>query len=613
MILALLLLCSTITQFSDGYVIGGGTQGVFVQIRAANPLSFSSCDHLLLVTFFSNNHRGTGTHVDCTTYIFCKKLCSCLMPKGLPTLDPGGNQNNPNSPTYNGGIGGGVYPGGGGNNGGVQRDEGGYCNSNTDCRSGLYCTASVNGVKICLSTSNGGGGNGFPSGNGGCQTSSNCQYGSVCVVTNGQGNCQIQTGGYVSPARQGMVRYPSSNSITVDFNEDVFSKNAPEPGKINSGCERDADCDDELSCTMYFGEMMCRSPIKPLIPLRCESDAECPSTEYLCVFSTAMQDRVCYKYGDVVTDGYVIPIKHKISMELKKSTTTSSPPITTTHLSKPEESNGLFAESEAIFEQPGSLLTSALQKRADKMSQNGPTPPMYVKMSDIPSEHVIAGQHDGEAVRITKVVVKEEKEMEENGETREKVIPKIGEGVGMVDDEPIDPMATCRMGESCSGRVRFVDRNVTVCRYDMFKKHRQCLYHSDCISGQRCTPTGRDIATCETDISATIGSIQCFYDYECSGGEKCTLVDEKERKFVCRPSPTSDPRMNQICTTNSQCPFQQVCAEKNNAELLKITISMYIFESNFTQNSESYGCFVSQNSKNLSVPTYFEESVSNVI
>ncbi|CCD67394.2 uncharacterized protein CELE_C45G9.6 [Caenorhabditis elegans] len=500
MILALLLLCSTITQFSDGYVIGGGTQ-------------------------------------------------------------PGGNQNNPNSPTYNGGIGGGVYPGGGGNNGGVQRDEGGYCNSNTDCRSGLYCTASVNGVKICLSTSNGGGGNGFPSGNGGCQTSSNCQYGSVCVVTNGQGNCQIQTGGYVSPARQ-------------DFNEDVFSKNAPEPGKINSGCERDADCDDELSCTMYFGEMMCRSPIKPLIPLRCESDAECPSTEYLCVFSTAMQDRVCYKYGDVVTDGYVIPIKHKISMELKKSTTTSSPPITTTHLSKPEESNGLFAESEAIFEQPGSLLTSALQKRADKMSQNGPTPPMYVKMSDIPSEHVIAGQHDGEAVRITKVVVKEEKEMEENGETREKVIPKIGEGVGMVDDEPIDPMATvcqfdyhCRMGESCSGRVRFVDRNVTVCRYDMFKKHRQCLYHSDCISGQRCTPTGRDIATCETDISATIGSIQCFYDYECSGGEKCTLVDEKERKFVCRPSPTSDPRMNQICTTNSQCPFQQVCRQSGGVSL----------------------------------------------
>lgn len=133
----------------------------------------------------------------------------------LEHFQPGGNQNNPNSPTYNGGIGGGVYPGGGGNNGGVQRDEGGYCNSNTDCRSGLYCTASVNGVKICLSTSNGGGGNGFPSGNGGCQTSSNCQYGSVCVVTNGQGNCQIQTGGYVSPARQGMVRYPSSNSITV--------------------------------------------------------------------------------------------------------------------------------------------------------------------------------------------------------------------------------------------------------------------------------------------------------------------------------------------------------------------------------------------------------------
>ncbi|UMM25776.1 hypothetical protein L5515_005459 [Caenorhabditis briggsae] len=121
---------------------------------------------------------------------------------------PGGNQYNPSSPTYNGGIGGGVSPGGGSNNGGggVQRDEGGYCNYNTDCRSGLYCTPSVNGVKICLSSSNGGGGNGFPSG---CSTSSNCANGGVCVVKNGVGSCQIQTGGYISPARQGMVRYPS--------------------------------------------------------------------------------------------------------------------------------------------------------------------------------------------------------------------------------------------------------------------------------------------------------------------------------------------------------------------------------------------------------------------
>uniref|UniRef100_A0A8R1I9A3 Uncharacterized protein n=1 Tax=Caenorhabditis japonica TaxID=281687 RepID=A0A8R1I9A3_CAEJA len=131
---------------------------------------------------------------------------------GGGSYNPGGGGG-----SYNNGIGGGVYPGGGGNNnnGGVKTNEGGYCTTNFDCQPNLYCTASVNGVKICLSANNGGGGSGYPSGNGGCQTSSNCQYGSVCVVTNGVGSCQIQTGGYVSPARQGMVRYPSSNSFTV--------------------------------------------------------------------------------------------------------------------------------------------------------------------------------------------------------------------------------------------------------------------------------------------------------------------------------------------------------------------------------------------------------------
>ncbi|EFP01228.1 hypothetical protein CRE_24466 [Caenorhabditis remanei] len=366
---------------------------------------------------------------------------------------------------------------------------------------------------------------------------------------------------------------------------------------MNSACERDADCDDELSCTLYFGEMMCRAPIKPLVPLRCESDAECPSTEYLCVFSTAMQDRVCYKYGDIVTDGYVIPIKHKISMEMLKTSTSSPPPTSSSFPSSyvtpnlPEvktktegATNGLFAESEAIFEEePGSLLTSTLQKRADDAPKIGHAP-IYVKMEDGPSETRISGQHDGEAVRMTKVIVKEEEDQEVAGTLKSERV-NIGRGVELVDDEPIDPMATvcqfdyhCRMGESCSGRVRFVDRNVTVCRYDILKKQRQCIYHSDCLSGQvcrlhspsidspsslfqRCTAKSKDLATCETDISATIGSLQCFYDYECSGGEKCTLVDEKERKFVCRPSPTSDPRMNQICTTNAQCPFQQVCRQ----------------------------------------------------
>ncbi|CAI5444063.1 unnamed protein product [Caenorhabditis angaria] len=400
----------------------------------------------------------------------------------------------------NNGIGGGVQPS-------STKTLGSYCSSSSDCQSGLTCQASVNGVKICLGSQS------YPNSNptSGCSSNSDCQAGSSCVISgSGSRNCQINVGGYVRPT-------------TTMARQDPPKILDPAPGDLNSPCERDSDCNTALFCTLYFGEMICRHQIKALIPLRCESEADCPppSGEYLCVFSTAVQDRICYKYGDTVTDGYVIPIKHRLAL------TSTVPPAV--HVEVVKESKAVFEEPEesrAIFEDSGSVA-----KRHDTSI---PREPIYIKVDD---------------ADLVKMSLSND-------------APPLHQDVFV--EEPMDPAAVpcdkdyhCRMGESCSGRIRFVDRNVTVCRYDMTKKGRQCIYHSDCLSGQRCKVQNKDDAICITDIQATIGNIECFYDYQCSGGEKCTQVEGE--KFLCRVPVTQDPRMNQMCSSNAECPFQQVC------------------------------------------------------
>ncbi|CAB3402987.1 unnamed protein product [Caenorhabditis bovis] len=414
---------------------------------------------------FDNNNNNQGREGSyCNTNQDCAYGLSCV-PSANGYRICYRQQN-----SYYPGIGGGVEPNNNYNGGGGSKAEGSYCSTTQECAYGLQCTPAVNGVKICLSQQNiydpNGGNTGY--------CGSGCPAGTVCENIGGVGRCQIQAGGNVGASNQGML------------------------------------------------------PVKSIIPLRCETESDCPNSNYLCVFSTAMQDRVCYRYGDVVTDGYVIPVKH---------TSTTPEPTTTTS----DDDDGMFAESIARFQEEQKEIEDIhIVSKARSMKQNGvkteiekrestPSPPTYMKMEDqVPDEVSI------------------------NSTTT-------------VSDEPIDPAATicefdyhCRMGESCSGVVRFVDKVVHVCRYDILKKHRQCIYHSDCLSGQRCipNPTKADQATCEVDVEATLGNVACIYDYQCSGGEKCTKVDEK---FICRPPSTSDPRTNQLCTTNAQCPFQQVC------------------------------------------------------
>uniref|UniRef100_A0A0K0D3Q5 EB domain-containing protein n=1 Tax=Angiostrongylus cantonensis TaxID=6313 RepID=A0A0K0D3Q5_ANGCA len=118
----------------------------------------------------------------------------------------------------------------------------------------------------------------------------------------------------------------------------------------------------------------------------------------------------------------------------------------------------------------------------------------------------------------------------------------------------------CRMGESCSGVIALVDRNITVCQYDVTKVDRLCIFHADCLQGQQCRRSPSGVFVCTPSIEAELGTVSCVYDYECSGGEKCLNIagPKKAKIFRCRQSQANDPRHDQLCKSNAECPYQQV-------------------------------------------------------
>ncbi|EPB76969.1 hypothetical protein ANCCEY_03937 [Ancylostoma ceylanicum] len=88
------------------------------------------------------------------------------------------------------------------------------------------------------------------------------------------------------------------------------------------------------------------------------------------------------------------------------------------------------------------------------------------------------------------------------------------------------------MGESCTGVISLVDRNVTVCQYDVTKEDRMCIFHADCLQGQRCSRNKDGTFVCTTSIEAALGTVPCTYDYECSGGENCVNIADQGKEKV---------------------------------------------------------------------------------
>ncbi|VDM63177.1 unnamed protein product [Angiostrongylus costaricensis] len=159
----------------------------------------------------------------------------------------------------------------------------------------------------------------------------------------------------------------------------------------------------------------------------------------------------------------------------------------------------------------------------------------------------------------------------------------------------IDPAALrcefdyqCRMGESCSGVIELVDRNITVCQYDVTKVDRLCIFHADCLQGQQCRRSASGAFVCTPSIEAALGTVSCVYDYECSGGKKCmNIAGPKKAKnlarfpalkiFRCRQSQTNDPRHDQLCNSNAECPYQQVSKLLIVIDCRNYTVLVYLF------------------------------------
>ncbi|WKX98600.1 hypothetical protein Q1695_013913 [Nippostrongylus brasiliensis] len=370
------------------------------------------------------------------------------------------------------------------------------CRSNSDCSAGQSCVVLQDGQSICQINIGGLGG-----GQGGCRSNNDCPSGQSCVrLSSGQYGCQINIGGFV-PGNSGDI----------------------EVGGVGLQCQRDSDCSANQRCADYFGQRQC---IDASGTRSCSSSADC-SAGMLCAFSSSEKMYVC-----------VNPASSRLGMHSYKSVSfaANTDAVEESVPSAGEE----ITQGMTIEKKPHRII---VQENIDDS----------IDTKEETSLTVFAPELNKTSLNVTEVM-----------ETRYSVMmPKPAKQV-------IDPAALpcefdyqCRMGESCSGEISLVDRAITVCQYDLTKVDRQCIYHADCLHGQQCIRNENStVFVCKPSMEATLGTVPCMYDYECSGGEKCINISQRDEKFQvfrCRPSPTKDPRRDQLCRSNAECPFQQVC------------------------------------------------------
>ncbi|KAK6740952.1 hypothetical protein RB195_009041 [Necator americanus] len=373
-----------------------------------------------------------------------------------------------------------------------------YCNTNKDCAPSQVCSHPPGGPGICQDSKAMA-----------CISNNDCSPGETCVLlSNLQTACQITVGGNVPG---------SGNPIQV--------------GGIGLSCKRDSDCANQERCVDYYGKWQCMATDVNGVN-ECNTSLDCTAGK-ICAYSTFTSRNICINPGSIPTIGGnvgsmagstligngVYPNFAKYQSEVNKNIL----------LNEDENSTTVIRVSsvDSYVAKTFTISTTTVLPTEEKSENKS---------------------HEINVIKTKYAVMREPQ-----------VVPKHA---------VIDPAALpcefdyqCRMGESCSGVIALVDRNVTVCQYDVAKEDRMCIFHADCLQGQQCTRNKTGTFVCTASIEAALGTVPCAYDYECSGGEKCVNIAEekKEKVFRCRQPQVKDPRHDQLCRTNAECPYQQVC------------------------------------------------------
>ncbi|KAJ1347768.1 hypothetical protein KIN20_002919 [Parelaphostrongylus tenuis] len=345
------------------------------------------------------------------------------------------------------------------------------CFSDLNCPMGLKCWAISKDFSVCRKIGGGARPESTIPPSFYCNTDRDCAPTQVCVHPPPErpGHCQLSIATACitdsdCPPGQTCVRLPNFQ----------FVCQITAGGHVGgTPCQRDFDCQVGQRCAFFHERWQC---VHSLGVNECRTSSDCPNGDF-CAFSTYVGGNVCVNPApqSTVTTGGNIGIGASPGGFRKK-------------LNESVGDFRLMNEDDNVTSENGSPVTLSNTIVVDSTTTSTSVTETY----ELPSNK--------STLMKTKYTV-----------TREaQPIPKRA---------VIDPAAMrcefdyqCRMGESCSGVIALVDRNITVCQYDVAKVDRLCIFHADCIQGQQCRRNASGTFICTPSIEAAIGTVPCVYD-----------------------------------------------------------------------------------------------------